>query len=73
MYEFGTGTWKTISDYPYGEYLNNYDMLYVPDMSSYFVIGGNGESGVLSNIVKLKDGAWSDAGKLKTARYVNFC
>ena len=81
MYNFHTGGWKTIADYPFGskQGLVYYDMLYLLEILSYFVIGGysgfDGSSGgggsSVSQIAKLTNGAWSDAGKLKKARKVS--
>ena len=75
LYNFGTGAWKMIDDYPFGsesERLSDYEMLYIPETRSYLVIGGD-DGYYLSQIAKLKNGAWSDAGRLNSARYVSFC
>ena len=76
MYTFETGLWTTVDDYPFlgpsGDYFIGYEMLYIPEMSSYFVIGGYSR-GTVSTFAKFKDGAWSEVGKLTTDRYVSFC
>ena len=74
LYNFGSGTWKTVDDYPFcrGMGCSDYDMLYIPETSSYLVIGGD-SSRPISQIARFKDGAWSDAGKLNSARVVSFC
>ena len=46
-------------------------MLYIPEAASFFVIGGWDGQSVISQIAKLKDGKWYDAGQLNTARRVN--
>ena len=72
VYEFGTGDWTIVQDYPYGaEYVAYYDMVYIPATSAYYVIGGyNGE--FLSTIGMFKNGAWTEVGQLNTARSVSF-
>ena len=74
LYNFGSGSWKAVKDYPFtsGPRITDYDMVYIPEVLAFLVIGGyDGFS--LSQIGKLKDGQWSDAGKLNTARRVSFC
>ena len=48
-------------------------MVYVPETQSYYVVGGVAGSGygTLSEIAKFKDGVWSDAGRLNSARDVS--
>ena len=71
LYDFGTGGWTTVQDYPYGTYVAYYDMVYVPATSAYYVIGGY-DGGSLSQIAKFKNGAWTEVGQLNTAREVSF-
>ena len=75
MYNFGNSLWNTVDDYPFlgpsGDYFFGHRMLYIPEMSSYFVIGGYSR-GTVSTVAKFKDGTWSDAGNLNKARYVGF-
>ena len=47
-------------------------MVYIPQTSVYYVIGGWAD-GNLNTIAKFKNGAWSEAGQLNTARDVSFC
>ena len=60
IYDFGTDDWTTVQDYPYGDELSRYDMVYIPATSAYYVIGQ-------SEIVMFKNGAWSEAGQLNTS------
>ena len=72
VYDFVTDDWTTVQDYPYGdEYVYNYDMVYVPATSAYYVIGGY-DGSELKTIAMFKNGAWSEAGQLNTARSVSF-
>ena len=66
--------WKIFGDYPFttGPFVAFYDMLFIPETRSYLVIGGYYNSNRLSQIARFQDGIWSDAGKLKSARYVSF-
>ena len=72
-YNFGTGSWAVMEDYPFGDgsFIADFDMVYVAAKSAYYVIGGF-SSGSLSTIAMFKNGAWSQAGQLNTARYVSF-
>ena len=73
LYDFVTDDWTTVQDYPYGAgSITNYGMVYIPATSAYYVIGGN-DGGDLSTIGMFKNGAWSEAGQLNTARSVSFC
>ena len=75
LYNFGTGEWKRVGNYPFadGSFVNDYDILYIPEMSSYLLIGGAIGSGQMSSqIAKFKEGVWSDAGQLNTSRAVSF-
>ena len=71
VYDFGMDAWTTVEDYPYGAEFWGFDMVYVPATSAYYVIGGY-DGGSLSQIAKFKNGAWSRAGQLNTARSVSF-
>ena len=70
-YNFGTGAWKTVSDYPFGSRVYSYAMVYIPAKSSYFVIGGSDGIG-LTQIARLTNGVWSYAGQLNSGRAVSF-
>ena len=74
IYDFGTGNWTTVHDYTYGAvYVAFYDMVYIPATSAYYVIGRvNEKRQDLSKIGMFKNGAWSEAGQLKTTRHVSF-
>ena len=82
VYDFGMGDWTTVQDYPYSSRgFGYYDMVYFPATSAYYVIGGFDEGwGIGGNWIRrdqarigmFKNGAWSEAGQLKTARYVSF-
>ena len=72
VYEFGMDAWTIVEDYPYAAgFIVDYDMVYIPATSAYYVIGGN-DGGDLSTIGMFKNGAWSEAGQLNTARQVSF-
>ena len=73
VYDFGMDDWTTVQDYPYAaEYVVEYDMVYVPATSAYYVIGGFADEQTVSTIAMFKNGAWSEAGQLKRARHVSF-
>ena len=73
LYDFGMDAWTPVQDYPYGaEFIVDYDMVYIPATSAYYVIGGYG-GGYLSTIGMFKNGAWSEVGQLNTVRSVSFC
>ena len=73
VYDFGTGDWTTVRDYPYAAgFFADYDMVYVPATSAYYVIGGSNGYNGLAKIGMFKNGAWSEAGQLNTARPVSF-
>ena len=74
LYDYGTNGWSTSEDYPFGngDYVAFYDMLYIEELSAYFVIGGY-SSGDLATIAKFANGVWSSAGHLNSARDVSFC
>ena len=74
MFDYGTGSWTTVPDYPFasGSGFGYYDMIYVPATSAYYVIGGF-DGNNLATIAMFKNGAWSEAGQLNTARHVSFC
>ena len=77
LYDFSTGDWKIVQDYPFsGSILNavyQFDMVYVPQLSAYYVIGGTDGWNRLARIAMLRNGAWQDAGQLNTARDVSCC
>lgn len=71
-----TGNWTVVADYPFkgdGNRLSNYPMVYIPDMSAYFVIGGSAQTTVLKTIAKFKNRVWSDAGRLSQGHKVSSC
>ena len=74
MYNFGTGDWDTVLDYPYGGGMGiyYYDMMFIPETSSYLVIGGFAGDSQLAQIARLKDGTWTNAGQLDSGRMVSF-
>ena len=75
MFNFGTGTWKTVDDYPFGSgsFVVGHDLLYIPETSSYLIIGGSdGPGKALFQIAKFKDVAWFDAGRSNSAHNVSF-
>ena len=74
-FDFETGSWTTADDYPYsdGSAIDRYDMLFIPEMAAYIVIGGMDDYFYhLSTIGMFRNGDWSQAGQLNTARTVNF-
>ena len=74
LYNFGTEAWKTVESYPFGsDSLQDSEILYIPVMSAFLIIGGSDSSDDTSQIAKFKDGTWFDAGHLKRARRVSFC
>ena len=74
LYDFGTGDWTTVEDYPYSaRAVGYYDMVYIPSTSAYFVIGGYDGDENLAAIGMFKNGAWNEAGRLNTAHKVSFC
>ena len=77
VFEFGTGTWMTISDYPYSSdsVINDYEMIYIPELLSFLVIGGHdsGDRSIhTSQVAMLTNGIWTDAGHLNMGRVVSF-
>ena len=74
LFDYGTNGWSTEADYPFGsgEYVYAYDMLYIEELSAYFVIGGLSRD-YLATIAKFANGVWSSAGQLNQARHVTFC
>ena len=79
LYDYGTNGWSTSEDYPFGaDYVAFYDMLYIEELSAFFIIGGYVGGGVVSGvywatIAKFANGVWSSAGQLNTERSVSFC
>ena len=77
LYNFVTGAWKSVDDYPFATLsVYNYAMVFIPEIKSYFVIGGatgKMNADIVPHIAKLTNGAWSSAGNLKSARLVRLC
>ena len=74
-FDFETGSWTTADDYPYsdGVVISLYDMLFIPKMTAYIVIGGQDSDFYdLATIGMFRNGDWSQAGQLNTARSVIF-
>ena len=74
-FDFETGSWTTADDYPYsdGVAFSYYDMLFIPEMAAYIVIGGvDDDIYAISTIGMFRNDDWSPAGQLNTARAVNF-
>ena len=74
LFDFGTGGWTELGDYPYvdRDYYFAYAMVYIDDLSAYIVVAGY-VSRAIKTIGMFKNGVWSDAGQLNTARNVIFC
>ena len=74
MFSFGTGDWNTVLDYPFGggSGIYYYDMMFIPETSSYLVIGGFAGDSQLAQIARLKDGTWTNAGQLNSVRMVSY-
>ena len=73
LYNFGSDVWTEVSDYPFGvRCVSFYDMVYIPELPAYIVIGGYDGRNRISNIGKFQNGAWSDVGQLNKARSVSF-
>ena len=79
LFDYGTNGWSTSEDYPFGgPSVAAYDMLYIEELSAFFIIGGYVTGSVLSGdylatIAKFANGVWSSAGQLNRMRYVSFC
>ena len=77
LYNFGTESWTTLDeDYPFcdGTGMGYFDMVYVPEMLSFFVIGGlDSNMNYMRQIAMFKDDAWYNAGQLNSyGRSVSF-
>ena len=74
LFDFGTGGWTELGDYPYADRDNyfSYAMVYIDDLSAYIVVAGY-VFGNIKTIGMFKNGVWSQAGQLNTARNVIFC
>ena len=74
MFEFRTSKWMAVKDYPYtSDVFNSYEMIYIPELLSYLVIGGaDGTGADMSQLAMLTNGEWVDAGRLNSARVVSF-
>ena len=72
LFNFETGSWTEVADYPFSNGLiSHYDMLFIPDLSAYFVIGGKNDWGSSATIAMFKEDVWSDVGHLNEVRYVS--
>ena len=74
-FDFETGSWTTADDYPYsdGVAISYIDMLFIPEMAAYIVIGGvDYDRNAMSTIGMFRNDVWSEAGQLNTARSVIF-
>ena len=74
-FDFETGSWTTADDYPYsdGVAFSRYDILFIPEMAAYIVIGGvDDDQYAISTIGMFLNDDWSQAGQLNTARSVDF-
>ena len=75
LYNFGTSSWTTTTDFPFGVNgatgLIDFNMIYIPEDRSYLVIGGMAGADY-NQIAQFKDGEWSDVGRLNSARSVSF-
>ena len=61
-----------VSSYPFANgYMFAFDMVYIPNILSYVVIGGH-DGKALSQIGMFTNGTWSDAGQMNRARAVSF-
>ena len=76
LYNFGTGAWKLVDDYPFATFaVYTYEIIFISEKNSFFVIGGStGKYGKdqVSHIAKLANGVWSSAGNLKSVRAVSY-
>ena len=82
FFDFKTGKWTTVENYPYNadKYMDlptdipqvcHYDMLFIDELSSFFVFGGTDNVYLFNEIIKFQNGKWSPAGRLKTKRSVS--
>lgn len=76
LFDFVTGGWIVVSDYPFstGSGFGEYEMLFIPEITAYCVIGGmngQGDNIVLATIALFQNGRWSNAGRLNMARNVS--
>ena len=72
LFNFETGSWTEVADYPFSNgVISHYDMLFIPDLSAYFVIGGWNDWGSSATIAMFKEDVWSDVGHLNEARDVS--
>ena len=76
FFDFGSDKWTNVEDYPntrvvdYPLWICEYDMLYIPELAAYYVIGGADRS-PSSAIVKFHDKVWSIVGQLNHPRKVS--
>ena len=73
LFDFGTNTWETMDDYPYGSNtaFGFYEMVFIQEYSAYYVIGGFDGKNTLATISKFRNGVWSQAGQLNQPRHVS--
>lgn len=72
MYDFATGGWTTVDDYPFGRNVLYFDIVFIPDITAYIVVGGQIGGQFSDRIDKFQNGIWSNAGKLNSGRNVKF-
>ena len=72
LFDFGSDEWTNVEDYPNtrAQWICEYDMLYIPELAAYYVIGGADRS-PSSAIVKFHDKVWSIVGQLNHPRKVS--
>ena len=76
-YDFKLSKWIVVSDYPFasGTDISHYDMIYVPELPAYIVIGGivdiENANTRLATISKFHNGVWKQVGQLNAARSVS--
>ena len=77
LYAFDTNAWADVEDYPFvipGSRITDYSMIFIPETSSYLVIGGTtfvDYVAVLSQIAIFANDTWYDAGRLNSVRRVS--
>ena len=75
LFDFGSNTWETMDDYPYGSTdskgFGYYDMVFIQKSSAYYVIGGFDGKINHATIAKFHNGVWSQAGQLNQSRHVS--
>ena len=73
LFDFGTNTWETMDDYPYGSNtaFGFYEMVFIQESSAYYVIGEYDGKDRLTTIAMFHNGVWSQAGQLNQPRQVS--